>query len=248
MIEAGGGVKDRGAIVLASKGWHAGVIGIVAGRLVENYHRPTIVLAIGEAHAQGSARSIPGFDLYEAIKDCSGSLIGFGGHAAAAGLKVAEEHLADFASLFEERCRNALSPEQLERVLNIDAEVNLGVLSLRVVEEIERLEPFGIGNQRPLLLASHLQVVGEPKVVGDQKKHLQLKLRQNDVIVKAIAWNLAERGRVLTAGSRCAVAFHPSINEWNNRRDVQLEIKDFALENAGSALERRPVVAAIPTA
>ncbi len=248
MIEAGGGVKDRGAIVLASKGWHAGVIGIVAGRLVENYHRPTIVLAIGEAHAQGSARSIPGFDLYEAIKDCSGSLIGFGGHAAAAGLKVAEEHLADFASLFEERCRNALSPEQLEKVLNIDAEVNLGVLSLRVVEEIERLEPFGIGNQRPLLLASHLQVVGEPKVVGDQKKHLQLKLRQNDVIVKAIAWNLAERGRVLTAGSHCAVAFHPSINEWNNRRDVQLEIKDFALENAGSALERRPVVAAIPTA
>ena len=110
MIEAWGGVKDRGAIVLASKGWHAGVIGIVAGRLVENYHRPTIVLAIGEAHAQGSARSIPGFDLYEAIKDCSGSLIGFGGHAAAAGLKVAEEHLADFARLFEERCRNAPLP------------------------------------------------------------------------------------------------------------------------------------------
>ena len=246
MIEAWGGVADRSAIVLASKGWHAGVIGIVASRLAEAYHRPTVVLAIGETLAQGSARSIPGFDLYEAIKDCSDALLGFGGHAAAAGLKVAEENVPTFARLFEERCRNVLSPEQLERVLVIDAEVPLGVLSLRVVEEIDKLEPYGIGNPKPVLMASQLQVVGEPRIVGEHKNHLQLRLKQGDVIMKAIGWNLAERGRGLTAGSSCSIVFHPSINEWNNRREVQLEIKDFVLDPAGAGMDRRPTASAIP--
>jgi single-stranded-DNA-specific exonuclease len=248
MIESWGGVTGRGAIVLASKGWHAGVIGIVASRLVEAYHRPTVVLAIGETLAQGSARSIPGFDLYEAIKDCADSLLGFGGHAAAAGLKVAEEQVPTFARLFEERCRNLLSPEQLERVLLIDAEVPLGVLSLRVLEEIDKLEPYGVGNPKPILMASQLQVVGEPRIVGEHKNHLQLRLRQGDVIMKGIGWNLAERGRVLTAGSSCSIVFHPSINEWNHRREVQLEIKDFALDSPGAGIDRRPAASAIPIA
>src|SRR5262249_51214102 len=139
--------------------------------------------------------------------------------------------LPTFARLFEERCRRVLSPEHLERVLIIDAEVPLGVLSLRVVEEIDRLEPYGAGNPKPLLLASRLEVVGQPRIVGDQKNHLQLRLRQGDVVMKAIAWNLAERGQVLMAGTPCSIVFHPSINEWNNRREVQLEIRDFALDD-----------------
>ncbi len=248
MIEAGGGIGDRRAIVLGSKDWHAGVIGIVASRLVETYHRPTVILAIGESHAQGSARSIPGFDLYEAIKDCSEVLTGFGGHAAAAGLKIAEENIPTFARLFDERCRDTISPEQLERVLTIDAEVPLGVLSLRVLEEMDKLEPYGIGNPKPLLMASQLQVVGEPRIVGEHKNHLQLRLKQGDVIMKAIGWNLAERARGLTAGSSCSIAFHPSVNEWNNRREVQLEIKDFVLEPAGTPIDSRPVASAIPIA
>jgi single-stranded-DNA-specific exonuclease len=247
MIEAWGGVSDRRSIVLAGKGWHPGVIGIVAGRLAENYHRPTVVLAIGETLAQGSARSILGFDLYEAIKDCSASLLGFGGHAAAAGLKVAEEHVSTFAGLFEERCRRTLTPEQLERVLVIDAEVPLGVLSVRVVEELDKLEPFGVGNPKPLLLSGPLQVVGQPRTVGEHKNHLQLRLKQGDVILKAIGWNLAERGQSLSAGSSCSVVFHPSINEWNNRREVQLEIKDFVLDTPDAPIDRRPEAAAIST-
>jgi single-stranded-DNA-specific exonuclease len=244
MIEAGGGLSDRRAIVLAAKGWHPGVIGIVASRLVESYHRPTVVMAIGEAIAQGSARSIPGFDLYEAIKDCSEALLGFGGHAAAAGLKVNEDRVSTFASAFEERCRRTISSEQLERVLTIDAEVPLGVLSVRVVEETDKLEPFGVGNPKPLLLASQLQVVAQPKIVGDHKNHLQLRLKQGDVIMKAIGWNLAERGQVLSAGSHCSVVFHPSINEWNGRREVQLEIRDFLAETAETPTDRRTEAAA----
>jgi single-stranded-DNA-specific exonuclease len=231
MLEAQGGLNDRGAIVLGQPNWHAGVIGIVAGRLAEIYRRPTIVFAIGETVAQGSARSIPGFDLYEAIKACSEGLLAFGGHPAAAGLKLTNDHLPVFARLFEERCRLSLTPEHTERVLTIDAEVPLGMLSVRVVDELDRLEPYGIGNPKPLLLASRLEVQGAPRSVGDQKNHLQLSLRQDDVVLKAIGWNLAERARGLVAGSRCSMVFHPSINEWNNRREVQLEVRDFAIED-----------------
>jgi single-stranded-DNA-specific exonuclease len=246
MIEAAGGVAERRSIVLAKVGWHPGVIGIVAGRLAELYHRPTVVLAQGEAIAQGSARSIAGFDLYQAIKDCSAPLLAFGGHAAAAGLKVASEDIATFAQLFEERCRDSLSPEQLERVLLVDAEIPLAALSVRIVEELDRLEPYGVGNPKPMLVAGQLEVVGQPRIVGEQKNHLQLRVRQGDVIMKAIGWNMAERGKALAPGIPCSLVFHPTINEWNNRREVQLEIRDFSLDAAGGVRERRAVPTAIP--
>ena len=118
-------------------------------------------------------------------------------------------------------------------MLLIDAEVPLAALTLRVVEELDRLEPYGIGNPKPLLVASRLEVVGQPRIVGDQKNHLQLRVRQDDVIMKAIGWNMAERGQALAAGSRCSLVFHPSVNEWNNRREVQLEIRDFAIDAPG---------------
>jgi single-stranded-DNA-specific exonuclease len=248
LVEAAGGVGDRRSIVLANPGWHVGVIGIVAGRLAELYHRPTIVLAQGETTAQGSARSIAGFDLYEAIKECAGPLLAFGGHAAAAGLKLTCENIPAFAQLFEERCRDVMTPEHLERILYVDAEVPLASLSLRVVEELDRLEPYGIGNPKPLLLAGHLEVVGEPRIVGDQKNHLQLRVRQDNVIMRAIGWSLAERGKALTAGSRCSLVFQPTINEWNNHREVQLEIRDFSIDAPGPLRERRAAPTAIPSA
>jgi single-stranded-DNA-specific exonuclease len=108
-------------------------------------------------------------------------------------------------------------------------------LSMAVVSEIEMLEPHGISNPRPLLLATSLEVVGEPRPVGEKKNHLQLRLRQGNHICKAIAWNLAEIGRDVTAGSRISAVFSPSINEWRDRREVQLEIKDFILENPCSS-------------
>ncbi len=231
MLKAEGGLGDRKSIVLGRKGWHPGVIGIVAGRLAEMFHRPSILVALGPEISQGSARSIPGFDLYEAILESSHTLAGFGGHPAAAGLRVTGDQFPEFARLFEETCRRLLSAEHLERVLNVDAEVLLAELNLGVVAEIGNIEPFGIGNPRPLLLAAGLEVAGVPRAVGQQKNHLQLRLRQGSTEYKAIGWNLAERAQSLTAGSRCSIVFHPSINEWNNRREVQLEIKDFKLDN-----------------
>jgi single-stranded-DNA-specific exonuclease len=230
MIKQQGGVHGRGAIVLGREGWHAGVIGIVAGRLAETYHRPAVVFALGGPVAQGSARSVTGFDLYEAIKHCSEGLIAYGGHAAAAGLKLAPERLAAFAEQFDQHCRKTLTHEQLERAITIDAEVLLPQLTLPVVEEIEKLEPYGIGNPRPVFLASDVVIDGQPRAVGEQQNHLQLRVRQNDAVFKAIAWNMAEKSASLTPGVRCSLVFHASVNEWQSRRDVQLEVKDFALE------------------
>jgi single-stranded-DNA-specific exonuclease len=235
MIRAEGGLNERGAIVLASSRWHPGVIGIVASRLVEYYHRPTVIVAFGDEGAQGSARSITGFNLYEAIHDCSEGLIGFGGHAAAAGLKLSESHFPEFARRFEERCRSSLSAEHLQKALVIDAEVPLGVLSLPVVNEIERLEPHGMGNPRPLLLASQVRIMGEPRVVGEFKKHLQLRLVQGNTQVKAVGWNMAEKAGELSRNPSCSIVFHPSVNEWNGRREVQLELKDLVIEIDQSA-------------
>jgi single-stranded-DNA-specific exonuclease len=236
MIKAEGGLKDRGAIVLGKKGWHAGVIGIVASRLVDYYHRPTVVVAFGDDYCQGSARSVPGFNLYEAIRDCSEGLMGFGGHAAAAGLRLTEGHFPTFAERFEERCRTTLTSEQLQKTITIDAEVLLSVLSFTVVAEIEKLEPHGIGNPRPLLLSGNVQVVGEPRVVGEQKNHLQLRLVQGNTQLKAIGWGMAEKAKELRPGAACSIVFHPSINEWNGRRDVQLELRDLVVEDASTAL------------
>src|SRR5262249_17783160 len=119
MIRAQGGLGDRGAIVLGKAGWHPGVIGIVASRLVDIYHRPAVVVALGAALCQGSARSIPGFDLYEAIRACSAGLIAFGGHKAAAGLKLDATHFDAFAATFDQHCRSVLTPEHLRKVLSI---------------------------------------------------------------------------------------------------------------------------------
>lgn len=227
-IRAEGGLGDRGAIVLGSKDWHPGVIGIVASRLVEIYHRPTVLVAFGEEFAQGSARSIPGFDLYEAIRDSSDGLIGFGGHQAAAGVRMTEAHFPHFAELFNQRCHAGLTPELRQRELSIDAEVSLQMLTLKAVEQLERLEPHGMGNPRPLFLANGVKVVGDPRPVGERKNHLQLRFGHGSTIVQAIGWNLAEKTGGLSRGAVCDVVFHPSINEWNGYRRVQLEIRDLA--------------------
>ncbi len=200
-IEEMGGADGRGAIVVGDPGWHAGVIGIVASRLTDLFHRPSIVVALSNPLSQGSARSIPGFNLVEAIRACSEGLIGFGGHAAAAGLKLAPEEFSGFAERFNTHCIASLKPEQLRKELLIDAEVMLGELNLRTVAAIDDLEPYGVGNPRPLLLAERVRLVGEPRLVGEKKNHVQLRFNQGGVTLKGIAWNMASRLGDLSLGN-----------------------------------------------
>ena len=232
LVRAGGSVGERGAIVVGREGWHPGVIGIVASRLVDVYHRPAVVIALNGEHAQGSARSVPGFNLYDAIRACSDGLTGFGGHSAAAGLRMPGAHFAAFAELFDHHCRSVLTVEQKQKCLTIDAEIPLGILSPKVVEEVESLEPYGVGNPKPVLVANNLRVVGVPNPVGDRKNHVQLRFSQGDFVLKAIAFNMAERCKDFTSETVVSVAFNPSINVWRNRREVQMEVKDFKVEGA----------------
>jgi len=235
MVEAQGGLGDRGAIVLGRAGWHPGVIGIVASRMVDAYHRPAIVVALGEGISQGSARSVGGFDLYAAIAACSEGLLSFGGHAAAAGLKLNPAAFDDFARRFDEHCRSQLSAEQRQRVLIVDAEVDLSAVSLRAVEEIERMEPFGCGNPNPLVAISNVRLVDDPRFVGADGKTVQVRFAQGQSVVKGVAFGGSDRWKGLGKGAVVSVVAQPQINEYHGRRDVQLLIKDFKVEGGPRA-------------
>jgi single-stranded-DNA-specific exonuclease len=227
MIDAQGGLGERGGIVLGHADWHAGVIGIVASRLVDAYHRPAIVVALGADCGQGSGRSIPGFDLHAALSACADELTAFGGHKAAAGLKLRPESLDAFAARFDSYCRDVLTPEQRTKVLPIDAQVPLGLLTHKVVEQVESLEPFGLGNPRPVLMAEPVRLASEPRKVGDGGVHVQLRVEQGGTTLPAIGWNMAQRLNGLKPGTPCAIAFFPMIDTWRERREVKLELKDL---------------------
>jgi len=230
IIERQGGLGTRSAIVVGKAGWHPGVIGIVACRMAEAYHRPTVVIALGEGISQGSARSVAGFDLYSAIAACSEGLLGFGGHSAAAGLKMMHTSFDEFAQRFDDHCRVNLTAEQRQRVLSIDAEVPLAAITTRSVEDIDRMQPFGVGNPSPLISISNVRLEADPRYVGEGGKTVQLKFAQGPSVVKGVAFSQADRWRKLSQGMTCSIVATPQINEYNGRREVQLMIKDFAIE------------------
>jgi single-stranded-DNA-specific exonuclease len=244
LIEQGGGLGDRGALVLAKAGWHPGVVGIVAGRLAEWYHRPSLVLTIVDGVAQGSARSVTGFDLVAALRACSEGLTKFGGHAAAAGLKLPEGRFPEFAERFDAYCRATLTEDQRRKQYLLDAEVLLGELSPRVVREIEGLEPYGVGNPRPLLLVERAKVVGAPATMGDRKQHLRFRVAQETATLGAVGWNMAGRWKDLKAGSVVSLACEPEINEWNGRTEVRLNVRDVQVHPGEEAATRAALVPA----
>jgi single-stranded-DNA-specific exonuclease len=217
------------ALVLAGAGWHPGLIGIVAGRLAEQFGRPALMISLRDGDvAVGSARSVPGFPLHEALRACAEDLLGHGGHASAAGFKLRPQALPSFRERFcavtvEHFTGNPPPPR-----LVLDAEVPLSALTPGLADALARLEPYGAGNPQPLLLAGDLQVVGEPRKVGGGERHLSFRVRQQGRDLKAIAFAMADRAtELLSMGGRCCLAFTPKINEWQGRRSVDLEVRDF---------------------
>ncbi len=219
------------ALVLAARGWHQGVIGIVAGRLAEKYHRPVILIALDELGGRpgtGSARSVPGLDLHQALAACCDCLVKFGGHAAAAGLRIEEDQVATFRAQFCEHVEQQLDAAARVAELTIDAEASLPELTLRAVEDMERLAPFGQGNPRPLLCASAVQVVEGPRAMGKGDRHLSLRFAQHGQQFRALAFNRAEWISELEAcDDTLDIAFRPVINEFRGRRSVELHLADW---------------------
>ncbi len=220
MVEASGGGAGRCSIVLASAGWHQGVIGIVASRLVERYHRPTFLIALAEdGQGKGSGRSIPGFHLLDALTACTEHLERFGGHRYAAGITIAGDHIDRFSAAFEGVASSLLSADDLRPRLAIDAEVSPDEVTPDLAGALKRLEPFGMGNPEPVLLMRRMTVSGR-RVVGTG--HLKLLLTRDGYRFDAIAFNQADR----EGGGLIDIAFFPEMNEWNGSSRLQLRIRD----------------------
>lgn len=232
------GHADRPALVLAGEKWHGGIVGIVAGRLAEAYGRPALIITLpppvpdGEGlHARlavGSGRSFPGLPLHQALKECGDLLVGHGGHAAAAGFRLLPENVAAFRERFCEVVAGRFPGGTPSPELVLDAEAPLSVLTLRLVDDLDRLEPYGAENRRPMFLAGGLRVDGEPRKVGQGERHLRFRVRQGTTALTAIAWGMGERAEeLMSAGGACSLVFTPKRNEWQGRTSVDLEVIDF---------------------
>lgn len=216
------------AIVLGGEGWHPGVIGIVASRVVERLHRPTILFAIDPAAplARGSARSIPGFDLYDALKQCAHYLERFGGHKYAAGMDIRPERIGEFREAFQTVARSRLTPEDLIPELDYDLELPLAEATLNLTRLLRHFGPFGVGNPGPVFVAREVRVVGYPREVGEG--HVKLELIQQGARLTAIGFGLAERLRELdVTRTALEIAFQLQENHWNGRVELQARLLDL---------------------
>ncbi len=223
IIEARQLDDDIRGIVVASERWHRGVVGIVASRLVERYNRPAVVLAIEDALAQGSGRSISGFDLYEALNASSEHLLSFGGHRYAAGVKVSLENIEVFRKRFEQLARQQLVEDDLKPRLKIDAKIALEEVTLQDVEGLLAMEPFGIGNPEPVWASRGVTLI-DSKVVG--QKHLRLTFRLGpEKVVSAIGFGMAEMERDLH--SPLDIAYTMYLDTWRGAQKIGIKLKDI---------------------
>jgi single-stranded-DNA-specific exonuclease len=215
-------VTERKTIVLADERWHPGVIGIVASRLIELYHRPTVLIALENGQGKGSARSIGGFHLYRALQACREHLSGFGGHEFAAGLTVGSPQVESFACAFEEYALGSLGEEDLVPKIAHDGEVLLEELTMEAVRELGSLAPFGAGNPEPAFIATGVRAQ-QVRPVGED--HLRFTIRQGGYTLPCIAFGMAGRQRELEGETD--LLFSPGINRWRGSESVQLRVKDI---------------------
>lgn len=227
LIERGKLARDAArAIVVSSENWHAGVIGIVASRIVDRFHRPAVVISTSNGEGQGSARSIDGFDLHAGLEAVSQHLLAFGGHTMAAGLRIATDKIDEFTEAFVAVANNRINGASLRPRLRLDAEVLLSELTMDTAQVVAGLGPFGMANPRPRVASGWLDVAAEPRCVGRDKKHLQLSLRENGTVMRGIGFGLADVAEDIKHRRRCRVAFEPMINDFNGRRSVEMKIVD----------------------
>jgi single-stranded-DNA-specific exonuclease len=221
-------LDDTYGIVLAEEGWHPGVIGIVASRLVEEFGRPTVLVALEGDVGKGSGRSISAFDLHAGLSECRDLLLRFGGHRSAAGVTIARDQVPAFAERFNAIARERLTPEDLVPELRADLDVSLGELTLQLEALLRHIEPCGIGNPSPVLVARNLTVAAAPKIVGREHEHLKLWLSDAaGAHIEALGWGMAKRAAEVELGSTIDVAFRLESDEWNGEKRLQARLADF---------------------
>jgi len=219
-------VGSRTVIVVAGPGWHRGVIGIVASKLVDAFHRPAIVLSIDGDIAHGSCRSIPSFDLLGGLEACEDLLTKFGGHKQAAGLTIATDRIREFRGRINAHADDRLGPDDLRPRLWLDGPLPFRGITAQVAEELVALAPFGAGNPSPLFTASRVEIVDGPRRV--KERHLKMAFKQDGKVMRGMAWRAVEREEFVT-GHRDAIdlAFSLEQDTWNGERYLQLSVADF---------------------
>ncbi|MBX3240170.1 MAG: single-stranded-DNA-specific exonuclease RecJ [Chitinophagaceae bacterium] len=220
---------QRKTTVVYQPHWHKGVVGIVASRLIERYFRPTIVLTKSGDVVAGSARSVPGFNLYEAIHACRSHLLGYGGHFAAAGMTMLPEQVIAFSNRFEEVVNATIPEELLIPVLDIDSEITFADISQSFYNIISQMEPFGPDNLRPVFICRNVTDTGYSKLVKEQ--HIRFSLKQGNAVMHGIGFNLSEKFELLKNRQSIDIVFTIDENEWNGEKNLQLKVIDLAISH-----------------
>lgn len=239
MVDENEDWADHGTLVLAHADWHPGVIGIVANRVAEHYEKPTVMIALdsNSKTGQGSARSFAGFDLHAGFTGCSEHLIRYGGHRAAAGLKIEEENIEKFRLAFAEFAADAPQPTDEDLQMRIDAEVCLNEITKQAVQELDRLGPFGQENPRPQFVATRVDLAEPPRTMGEGGRHLSLVFQQHKTKIRAIAFGKGEwASQMQEDGGPFSISFAPSINKFRGFENVQLHLKDWISEKSTAPL------------
>ena len=218
--------QHQRSIVLYDEGWKKGVVGIVASRLTELYFRPTVVLTIIDGRASGSARSVAGFDVYDAVKSCRDLLENFGGHTYAVGLTMRQEKIPEFRRRFQEYVDNHILPEQTQQTLDIDMELDFQQINKRLLNELKRLAPHGPGNSKPLFITRNVFDYGTSKVVGRHQEHIKLELvdSKSAVVMNGIAFGQSAAARYIKSKRSFDIVYTIEENTYK-RGEVQLQIE-----------------------
>jgi single-stranded-DNA-specific exonuclease len=230
MVETQNLSETKKSIVLFHPVWHKGVVGIVASRLVESFYRPSIVLTESNGFITGSARSIPGFDLYEAIESCSDLLETFGGHMYAAGLSLREENFEEFRSRFEKYVDRTITDDMLTRQINIDSYLDFNQITPKFFRILKQFQPFGPGNMSPVFITENVYDNGNSRKVGSDEGHLRLQLIQEEEPYRpfpAIAFFQSEHFDYLHAGNPVDVCYSIAENYYRGIANIQLRVKDI---------------------
>ena len=216
------------SIVLYDEGWKKGVVGIVASRLTELYFRPTVVLTIIDGIASGSARSVAGFDIYDAVKSCRDLLENFGGHTYAVGLTLRQENIPEFRRRFQEYVSQHILPEQTQQTMEVDMALDFHDISKRLLGELKRLAPHGPGNEKPLFLTRNVYDYGTSKVVGRHQEHIKLELvdSKSAVVMNGIAFGQSAAARYIKSKRSFDIIYTIEENSYK-RGEIQLQIEDI---------------------
>ena len=226
-VNAEADLKNENALVLADAGWHPGVVSIVASKIKEEFNRPTIIIALENGSGKGSARSVAGFDLYEALTACKTHLDGYGGHPMAAGFTLSNQKLEDFKKAFINFANERLTEENLQATLTLDSEIALQDITPRFMEFLDKLSPYGPGNMRPKFAIRNAEIAGAPKVIGKTGEHIRFKIRQGLKSYPAVGFGLSNKYEMLITGQPVDIACVVETNEWQGNTSIQMNVRDI---------------------